>query len=79
MIFIKVVGPVGRDVYINRSYDAPIGTTVLTFDVESAPTLIETLNAADQIDFRGKVEHAAPGAMVTITLKAVVPPEAKGA
>jgi len=78
MIFIKVVGPVGRDVYINRSYDEPIGTTVLTFDVESAPTLIETLNAADQVDFRGRVEHAAPGALVVITLTAVVPPQPKG-
>jgi len=78
MIFVTVVEPRNREVYVNGVYDNPLGPTPALITLNAGSHIFETLTTSTTgprlIDFAGAVHNVPDLGSVTIDLSPVVPP-----
>jgi hypothetical protein len=78
MIFVTVVGPRNREVYINGVYDQPLGPTPTLITLNAGSHIFETLKTSRTgsrlIDYTGAVHNVPELGTITIDLSPVVPP-----
>jgi len=72
---VRLVGPVGRDVYVNGNYEDIAGKTNDDFAVEYGLNTFETLDDRFCVDFRAKVEINDESPRVDKALEPVAPSE----
>ena len=72
---VKVIGPAGRDVYVNGNYEDITGQTGQDFAVEYGLNTFETLDNESRIDFRADATVNDETPHVEAELEAVNPPE----
>ena len=76
MIFVTVMEPQGREIYINGVYDESVGQAALTIMLEEGAHVFEAVISvgADRfVDFAESVNHMPDGQKATIDLQPVIP------
>jgi hypothetical protein len=78
MIFVTVIEPRNREVYVNGVYDDPLGPTPALITLNAGSHIFETLTTSATgsrlVDFAGAVDNVPDLGSVTIDLSPVVPP-----
>ena len=77
MIFVTVIEPRGRKIYVNGTYKRSQGPTPTVLVLEPGAHVIQTLNDDDLVDFEGDVPDTPDFGDATIDLVAVNPPKPK--
>lgn len=72
---VKLIGPAGRDVYVNGNYADIAGQTNETFAVEYGLNTFESLDSEFRVDLRAHATVNDDAAHVEATLLDVAPPE----
>jgi hypothetical protein len=81
MIFLTVIEPRNREIYVNGVYDDPLGPTPTLVTLNAGSHIVETLTSgpgAKLVDFAGAVFNVPELGSETINLSPVVPPKPKG-
>ena len=79
MIFVTVIEPRNRNIYVNGVYDDPLGPTPTLVTLNAGSHIFETLTSGSQlVDFTGNVYNVPELGSETIDLQPVVPPKPKG-
>jgi hypothetical protein len=81
MIFITVIEPRNREIYINGVYDDPLGPTPTLITLNAGSHTFETLTSGPGpglVDYTGSVDNVPELGSATIDLQPVVPPKPKG-
>jgi hypothetical protein len=73
MIFVTVIEPRGREIYVNGVYSQPVGTTPTLVVLEAGSHIIQTLTGR-LVDFEGEVFNVPDFGSEQIDLAPVVPP-----
>jgi hypothetical protein len=82
MIFITVIEPRNREIYVNGVYNNPLGPTPTLITLNAGSHIFETLTSESGprlVDFAGSVDNVPELGSETINLSPVVPPKPKGA
>jgi hypothetical protein len=77
MIFVTVIEPRGREIYVNGAYKRPQGPTPTVLVLEPGMHIIQTLNDDNLVDFEGTVPDTPDLGSATVDLTAVIPPKPK--
>jgi hypothetical protein len=80
MIFVTVIEPRNRQIYVNGVYDDPLGPTPTLVTLNAGSHIIETLTPGPGplVDYTGAVFNVPELGSETINLSPVVPPKPKG-
>ena len=79
MIFVTVIEPRNRKIYVNGVYDDPLGPTPTLVTLNAGSHIFETLTSGSRlVDFTGNVYNVPELGSETIDLQPVVPPKPKG-
>jgi hypothetical protein len=78
MIFVTVIEPRNREIYVNGVYDDPLGPTPTLITLNAGSHIIETLTSGQLVDFAGAVYDVPELGSETIDLTPVVPPKPRG-
>jgi hypothetical protein len=79
MIFVTVIEPRNRKIYVNGVYDDPLGPTPTLVTLNAGSHIFETLTSGSKfVDFTGNVYNVPELGSETIDLQPVVPPKPKG-
>ena len=81
MIFITVIEPRNREIYVNGVYNNPLGPTPTVVVLNAGSHIFETLTGGTGprlVDFAGAVDNVPDLGSETINLSPVVPPKPKG-
>jgi hypothetical protein len=78
MIFVTVIEPRNREIYVNGIYDDPLGPTPTLITLNAGSHIIETLTSGRLVDFTGAVYNVPELGSETIDLTPVVPPKSRG-
>ena len=80
MIFVTVIEPRNREIYVNGVYDDPLGPTPTVVVLNAGSHVFETLTSgpgARLVDFSGSVNNVPELGSETVNLLAVDPPTPK--
>jgi len=80
MIFITIIEPRNREIYVNGVYDDPLGPTPTLITLNAGSHIFETLTPGPGrlVDNTGSVDNVPELGSETIDLQPVVPPKPKG-
>ena len=80
MIFITIIEPRNREIYVNGVYDDPLGPTPTLITLNAGSHIFETLTPGlgRLVDYTGSVDNVPELGSETIDLQPVVPPKPKG-
>ena len=80
MIFITIIEPRNREIYVNGVYDDPLGPTPTLITLNAGSHIFETLTPGPGrlVDYTGSVDNVPELGSETINLSPVVPPKPKG-
>jgi hypothetical protein len=81
MIFVTIIEPRNREIYINGVYNNPLGPTPTLITLNAGSHIFETLTSGPGprlVDFAGAVDNVPELGSETIDLSPVVPPKPKG-
>ena len=80
MIFITIIEPRNREIYVNGVYDDPLGPTPTLITLNAGSHIFETLTLGPGrlVDYTGSVDNVPELGSETIDLQPVVPPKPKG-
>ena len=79
MIFVTVIEPRNREIYVNGVYDDPLGPTPTLVTLNAGSHIFETLTSGSKlVDFTGNVYNVPELGSETIDLQPIVPPKPKG-
>jgi hypothetical protein len=76
MIFITIIGPRNREIYVNGIYDEPRGPSPTLITLNAGSHIFQTLTpGAGLVDFEGSVDNVEDWQSQTIDLSPVDPPK----
>jgi len=81
MIFVTVIEPRNRQIYVNGVYDDPLGPAPTLITLNAGSHIFETLTSGPGprlVDFTGTVNNVPELGSATINLSPVVPPKPRG-
>jgi hypothetical protein len=80
MIFITIIEPRNREIFVNGVYDDPLGPTPTLITLNAGSHIFETLTSGPGrlVDYTGSVDNVPELGSETIDLQPVVPPKPKG-
>jgi hypothetical protein len=81
MIFVTIIEPRNRKIYVNGVYDDPLGPTPTLVTLNAGSHIFETLTSGSGtqlVDYTGNVYNVPELGSETIDLQPVVPPKPKG-
>lgn len=80
MIFITIIEPRNREIYVNGVYDNPRGPSPTLITLRPGSHILQTLTPGPGrrlVDFEGSVDNVPDGESQTIDLLPVDPPKPK--
>ncbi len=76
MIFITIIEPRNREIYVNGVYDEPRGPSPTVITLNPGSHIFQTLTPGSElVDYEGSVDGVADWESETISLLPVVPPK----
>jgi hypothetical protein len=76
MIFITIIEPRNREIYVNGVYDEPRGPSPTVITLNAGSHVFQTLTPGSSlVDFEGSVDNVDDWQGETINLAPVVPPK----
>jgi len=82
MIFVTVIEPRQRQIFVNGVYSRPLGPAPTVITLEAGSHIFQTLTPGPGqrlVDFEGEVVDVPDFGNATIDLSPVIPPRSKGA